>query len=239
MIVAPSPPAPDRQAGPPVGEPTGGPGVHIPPEFQPLRMIAMQRIFLAVTLWAAMIPGALAEPATATGSATAMFAGGCFWCMESAFQQREGVSDVVSGFTGGSLPNPTYKGDHSGHYEAIKVTYDPAIISYPELLQLYWVNVDPFDNTGQFCDKGPSYRSALFPATEDEARLAQESRAAVAERFAPEEVYTEILPAGAFWPVEEVHQDYYLKNPVRYNYYRWNCGRDQRLQQIWGEASGH
>ena len=199
----------------------------------------MKQIFLAVALWATMVPGALAEPATASGNATAMFAGGCFWCMESAFQQREGVKDVVSGFTGGSLPNPTYKGDHSGHFEAIKVTYDPAIVSYPELLEMFWVNVDPFDNAGQFCDKGSSYRSALFPATEDETRLAQESRAAVAERFAGEEVHTEILPAGAFWPVEEAHQDYYLKNSVRYNYYRWNCGRDQRLQQIWREAPGH
>ena len=199
----------------------------------------MKQKCLAVALWATMVSGALAEGDTATASATAMFAGGCFWCMEAVFQEREGVTDVVSGFTGGSLPNPTYKGNHSGHYEAIRVTYDPAVVSYSELLDLYWVNVDPLDAAGQFCDKGSSYRSALFPATQEETRLAQESRAAVIARFAPAEVYTEVLPAGAFWPVEEAHQDYYLKNPGRYKYYRWNCGRDQRLQQLWAEQSSH
>ena len=188
---------------------------------------------LAIVLWFSLAPAALAEPATA------MFAGGCFWCMESAYQDQEGVSDVVSGFTGGTLANPTYKGNHAGHFEAVKVTYDPAVISYQELLDLYWVNVDPFDNSGQFCDKGPSYRSAIFPATDEELRLAEESRAVVEARFASDKVYTEIRPAGDFWPVEEGHQDYYLKNPVRYKYYRWNCGRDQRLEKIWGSAASH
>jgi len=188
---------------------------------------------LAIILWLSLAPAALAE------TATAMFAGGCFWCMESDYQDQEGVSDVVSGFTGGTLANPTYKGNHAGHFEAVKVTYDPAVISYQELLDLYWVNVDPFDNNGQFCDKGPSYRSAIFPATDEELRLAEESRAVVETRFAPDKVYTEIRPAGDFWPVEEGHQDYYLKNPVRYKYYRWNCGRDQRLEQIWGSAASH
>jgi len=191
----------------------------------------MKRALLAWILCLGLIPVARAE------TATAMFAGGCFWCMEAAFQGREGVSDVVSGFTGGSLPNPTYQGNHAGHFEAIKVTYDPALVSYRQLLDLYWVNVDPFDNAGQFCDKGPSYRSAIFAATEEQTRLAEESRAGVASKFAPDEVYTEIRPAGAFWPVEEYHQDYFLKNPVRYKYYRWNCGRDQRLEQIWGSQA--
>lgn len=188
---------------------------------------------LAIALWLSLAPAALAE------TATAMFAGGCFWCMESDYQDQEGVSDVVSGFTGGTLANPTYKGNHAGHFEAVKVTYDPAVISYQELLDLYWVNVDPFDNKGQFCDKGPSYRSAIFPASEQELKLAEQSRAVVETRFAPDKVYTEIRPAGDFWPVEEGHQDYYLKNPVRYKYYRWNCGRDQRLKQIWGSAASH
>lgn len=168
--------------------------------------------------------------------ATAIFAGGCFWCMESAFQEHTGVTDVVSGFTGGSSDNPTYSGNHEGHFEAIKVSYDPALVSYPQLLDLYWVNVDPLDNGGQFCDKGFSYRSAIFPATPQERALAEESLVRVAERFAPDRVYTEIRPAGDFWPVEEAHQDYYLKNPVRYKYYRWNCGRQQRLEKIWGES---
>ncbi len=170
-------------------------------------------------------------------SATAVFAGGCFWCMESAYQEHQGVTGVVSGFSGGTLKNPTYSGNHEGHLEAVAVTYDPALISYQELLDLYWRNVDPFDNSGQFCDKGPSYRSAIFTANAAERNLAEQSKAAVAARFDGREIYTEIRDAGAFWPVEDYHQDYYLKNPVRYKYYRWNCGRDQRLNQIWGSET--
>jgi peptide-methionine (S)-S-oxide reductase len=174
------------------------------------------------------------------GSATALFAGGCFWCMESAYEEQEGVTGVVSGFTGGTLRNPTYSGNHAGHFEAVEVTYDSTVVSYQELLDLFWRNIDPFDDTGQFCDKGSSYRSAIFPATAAEREMAEQSRAAVAARFGGQEVYTEVLDAGEFWPVEDYHQDYYLKNPVRYKYYRWNCGRDQRLQQLWGsEAAAH
>ncbi len=190
------------------------------------------RSIIAALLLVAAAPAALAE------TAVAHFAGGCFWCMESAFQEREGVKDVVSGFTGGELENPTYQGDHTGHFEAIEVTYDPAVISYQQLLDLYWVNVDPFDNTGQFCDKGFSYRSALFPANAEERQLAEASLAAVEQRFPGQKVYTEIRDANRFWPVEEYHQDYWLKNPLRYKYYRWNCGRDQRLEQIWGDEAG-
>jgi peptide-methionine (S)-S-oxide reductase len=171
-------------------------------------------------------------------SATAVFAGGCFWCMEAAYQEAAGVKDVVSGFTGGTLKNPTYRGNHEGHFEAIEVTYDPAVISYQDLLDLYWVNIDPFDNRGQFCDKGFSYRSAIFAADATQRKLAEASLQAVKQQFPQQTVYTELRNAGDFWPVEEYHQDYYLKNPIRYQYYRWNCGRDQRLQQIWGEAAG-
>ncbi|MBE9540052.1 MAG: peptide-methionine (S)-S-oxide reductase MsrA [Proteobacteria bacterium] len=172
-------------------------------------------------------------------SAEAIFAGGCFWCMEYEYQDLEGVSDVVSGFSGGESENPSYKGNHKGHYEAIKVTYDPTVISYQDLLTIFWRSIDPFDNKGQFCDKGPSYRTAVFPANSAERELATEGRDAVSTQFPEETVYTEILDASAFWPVEEGHQDYYLKNPVRYKYYRWNCGRDQRLKEIWGENAGH
>lgn len=192
----------------------------------------MFRLSLPILLWLAAITPVQAE------TATAIFAGGCFWCMESAYQDQPGVTDVVSGFSGGEVANPSYSGDHRGHFEVIEVSYDPAVISYQQLLDLYWVNIDPFDNAGQFCDKGASYRSAIFPANEEEQQLVQQSLAGVAERFPGQTVYTEIRPAGAFWPVEEGHQDYYLKNPVRYKYYRWNCGRDQRLEQIWGEAAG-
>ncbi len=189
--------------------------------------------FLLFSLLAFTVP-VMAEPATA------VFAGGCFWCMESAYQEHKGVTGAVSGFTGGTLKNPTYAGNHAGHFEAVEVTYDPALISYQQLLDLFWRNIDPFDNTGQFCDKGPSYRSAIFPGTAQERVLAEQSKTAVATRFKGQQVHTEILAASAFWPVEDYHQDYYLKNPVRYKYYRWNCGRDQRLDQIWGnEGNAH
>ena len=172
-------------------------------------------------------------------SAVAVFAGGCFWCMESFYQEYEGVTDVVSGFTGGTLKNPTYRGNHEGHWEAVKVTYDPNIVRYEDLLNSFWHNIDPFDDRGQFCDKGPSYRSAIFVDGAQERELAMQSKVAVAEKFPEQNVHTEILDAGAFWPVEEGHQDYYLKNPLRYKYYRWNCGRDQRLEAIWGASAGH
>jgi len=193
----------------------------------------MQRLMLLVALSLGLAQYAMAE------TATAVFAGGCFWCMESDYQDQKGVSDVVSGFTGGTLQNPIYSGNHQGHFEAVEVTYDPSVISYQQLLDLFWVNIDPFDNAGQFCDKGFSYRSAIFPANARERELAEQSQAAVAEQFPDTEIHTEIRDASEFWPVEEYHQDYYLKNPVRYKYYRWNCGRDQRLKQIWGAAAAH
>ena len=193
----------------------------------------MRRLILLLVLLSNLFSTALAE------SATAIFAGGCFWCMESNYQDVEGVSDVVSGFTGGTLKNPTYSGNHQGHYEAIQVTYDPAVVSYQRLLDLFWVSIDPFDNAGQFCDKGAGYRSAIFPGSDIEAKLAEQSLATVQAKFPAQEVRTEIELAGEFWPVEEYHQDYYLKNPVRYKYYRWTCGRDRRLEKIWGSKITH
>ena len=187
--------------------------------------------FLIVLLCS--IPSAFAD------SATAHFAGGCFWCMESDYQDREGIIDVVSGFTGGTLKNPTYQGNHQGHFEAIEITYDPTVVTYQELLDIFWLSIDPLDNKGQFCDKGPSYRSAVFPGNIEEQALARASLDAVAARFSDQKVHTEIVDAGEFWPVEEYHQDYYLKNPLRYKYYRWNCGRDQRLEELWGTPVKH
>jgi peptide-methionine (S)-S-oxide reductase len=170
-------------------------------------------------------------------TAKAIFAGGCFWCMESNYQDMDGVVDVVSGFSGGELKNPTYQGNHEGHYEVIEVTYDPSAISYDELLTLFWHSIDPFDASGQFCDKGSSYRSAIFTSNSAERKLATETLDAVSKRFPGKTVATEILDAKNFWPVEEGHQDYYKKNPVRYKYYRWNCGRDQRVEEIWGDEA--
>jgi peptide-methionine (S)-S-oxide reductase len=166
----------------------------------------------------------------------AIFAGGCFWCVEAAYQDVNGVTAAVSGFTGGSLQNPTYRGNHKGHYEAVEVTYDSAVISYQELLDIFWVNIDPFDGRGQFCDKGFSYLSAIFVMDESQRQLAITSRDTVTEKFPGQSVITPILAANKFWPVEEYHQDYYVKNPLRYKYYRHGCGRDARLKAIWGDA---
>ena len=173
---------------------------------------------------------------------TAYFAGGCFWCMESDFEGLPGVEDVVSGFTGGTAKNPTYNGDHTGHYETVEITYNPSVVSYQELLDHYWVNIDPFDARGQFCDKGPSYRAAIFVSTPEERRLAEASKLNVREMFPNEDVVTEILEASVFFPIkgdESYHQDYYLKSPLRYKFYRFRCGRDARLEEIWGERATH
>jgi len=171
-----------------------------------------------------------------------VLAGGCFWCMESDFEKLDGVIDVVSGFTGGTVENPTYNGNHQGHYEAVEITYDPEKISYKDLLDYFWVNIDPFDARGQFCDKGHSYLSAIFVANEKEKKLAGQSRKKVVEQFPNKKVVTPILNASTFYPIkgeESYHQDYYKKSPVRYKYYRWSCGRDQRLKDIWGDKATH
>lgn len=172
----------------------------------------------------------------------AVFAGGCFWCMESDFEKLAGVTDVVSGFSGGSVKNPTYRGDHTGHYEVVEVTYDPKKVSYKQLLDHYWVNIDPFDARGQFCDKGFSYLSAIFVANEKERKLAEKSRQEVVKQFPNQKVITPILNAATFYPIkgdESYHQNYYKTNSVRYKYYRWSCGRDQRLKDIWGDKATH
>jgi peptide-methionine (S)-S-oxide reductase len=172
----------------------------------------------------------------------AVLAGGCFWCMESDFEKLPGVSDVISGFTGGEIDNPTYQGNHAGHYEAVEITYDAKKVSYQEILDHYWVNVDPFDSRGQFCDKGESYLSAIFVANEQERMLAEKSKQAVINEFSNQTVVTPILTASTFYPIkgnESYHQDYYKNNPLRYKAYRWNCGRDQRLKEIWGDRVTH
>ncbi|WP_166114191.1 peptide-methionine (S)-S-oxide reductase MsrA [Pseudoalteromonas sp. Z9A5] len=172
----------------------------------------------------------------------AVLAGGCFWCMESDFEKLDGVTDVVSGFTGGELKNPTYNGNHQGHYEAVEITYDPSIVTYQGILDHYWVNIDPFDARGQFCDKGPSYLSAIFVENDEQRKLAEKTKAAVVAEFPNQTVVTPILNASTFYPIkgkESYHQDYYKKNSIRYNTYRWRCGRDSRLEDIWGDRATH
>ncbi len=193
----------------------------------------MIRLILTLIL----LPGLLGAPAAQ--AAKAVLAGGCFWCMEADFEKLDGVTDVVSGFTGGSHPNPTYNGAHTGHYEAVEITYDPAIIGYQGLLDHFWINHDPFDNRGQFCDKGHEYLAAIFVADDEQRRLAEASKRKVVERFSGKTVVTPILPLGTFYPIagdESYHQDFYKKNPLRYKTYRWGCGRDRRLTEIWGDS---
>lgn len=191
-----------------------------------------------------MLCAILLSLAAGASAATAHLAGGCFWCMESDFEKLEdkGVTDVVSGFTGGTLKDPTYNGNHKGHYEAVEISYDPQQISFKQLLDYYWVNIDPFDDGGQFCDRGHSYLSAIFVANDEERKIAEESKQEVAAMFPDQTVVTPILDATTFYPIkgsESYHQDYYKNNSVRYKYYRWSCGRDQRLQEIWGDKATH
>lgn len=177
---------------------------------------------------------------SAVSAGETILAGGCFWCMESDFEKLDGVTEVVSGFTGGSAPNPIYNGDHQGHYEAVKITYDESKVSYREILNHFWVNIDPFDASGQFCDKGPSYLSAIFVANEDERAIAEQTKNAVKAEFPNQTVVTPILDAATFYPIkgDEIgHQDFYKKSPVRYKLYRWKCGRDDRLTDIWGDKA--
>jgi peptide-methionine (S)-S-oxide reductase len=198
----------------------------------------MKNSYLWRGLTATLLAVSASLPVTAE-EAQAVFAGGCFWCMEPPYDNLEGVKSTISGYTGGRLPNPTYRqvGDgDSGHVEAVQVTYDPAQISYEELLQVFWHNIDPLDNRGQFCDKGSEYLSAVFYLNETQRKLALASKKALEEsgRF-KETIVTEIRPASIFYPAEEYHQDYYIKNPVRYKLYRGGCGRDRRLEDLWGE----
>ena len=198
----------------------------------------MRRHFtlLALLIVSACTASAPAERVQPANAATATFAAGCFWCVEEAFEKVPGVADAVSGYTGGSTANPTYEAvtaGGTGHYEAVRVTYDPARVTYAQLLDVYWRNVDPFDPIGQFCDKGESYRAVVFPATAEETQAAEASKQAVAQRFG-QPVAVEIFPEATFYNAETYHQDYYLKNPPAYRFYKWRCGRAQRLEQLWG-----
>jgi peptide-methionine (S)-S-oxide reductase len=193
------------------------------------------------TLWlAGAVAGGIAGVAAADSPkvATATFAGGCFWCMEPPFDKLDGVVSTTSGYTGGTKANPTYEEVSSGgtgHIEAVQIVYEPAKISYETLLDVFWRNIDPLTPNAQFCDHGDQYRSALFVHDDEQWRLAEASKAALegSKRFA-KPIVTEILPAATFWPAEEYHQDYYKKNPIRYHFYRTRCGRDARLQELWG-----
>lgn len=168
----------------------------------------------------------------------AIFSGGCFWCTEETFEDLPGVISVVSGYTGGHTKNPTYEqvsGEKTGHKEAVQITFDPSKITYEQLLDKYWHNVDPFNASGQFCDIGDSYKAVIFYTTDEQKKQAEASKRAVEERL-KKPIVTEIQPASTFYPAEEYHQKFAKKNPLRYSFYRYSCGRDDRLKDVWGES---
>jgi peptide-methionine (S)-S-oxide reductase len=200
------------------------------------------RLFLSCIALVAGFASAAAPPAVPPGHAVATFAGGCFWCMEPPYDKLPGVTATISGYTGGRKVNPTYQevsAGGTGHAEAVQVIYDPKKVSYEKLLEVFWVNVDPTVKDRQFCDSGSQYRTGIFYHDEAQRKAAEASRAAL-EKSKPfkEAIVTPIEMAGAFYPAEDYHQDYYTKTPVRYQLYRNGCGRDARLKSLWGDKAG-
>jgi len=207
----------------------------------------MRSHWKAVAVATAMLAGlatvARADTPEATGrTETATFAGGCFWCMQPPFDATPGVIKTTVGYTGGHVDDPTYEqvsAGGTGHAESIQIEFDPSKVSYEQLLQIFWHNIDPTARDRQFCDVGHQYRTAIFYHSEAQREAAERSKAALeASGELPGPIVTEIVPATTFWPAEEYHQAYYKKNPIRYRYYRWRCGRDQRLKELWGDQAG-
>ncbi|MBW3096753.1 peptide-methionine (S)-S-oxide reductase MsrA [Pseudohoeflea coraliihabitans] len=187
-------------------------------------------------LMAGVALGATA-PSNAAEPATAIFAGGCFWCVESDFDHVDGVTRTISGYIGGSGANPTYKSHTAGGFkEAVEITYDPEMVSYDELLRLFFRSVDPTDGGGQFCDRGASYSTAVYALDDAQARAAEAAKIEAAAAL-QQPIKTEIVDAPKFWPAEDYHQDYYRKNPLQYKFYRFRCGRDARLKELWGDQA--
>ncbi|HEX7436138.1 MAG TPA: peptide-methionine (S)-S-oxide reductase MsrA [Caldimonas sp.] len=210
----------------------------------------LARRLFGVALFIAACGVALAQTAAPSASAQApatakaVFAGGCFWCVESDFDKVPGVLSTTSGYTGGTVPNPTYEqvsGKHTGHAEAVEIVFDPRKVSYEQLVEHYWRTIDPTTKDRQFCDAGSPYRTAIFAQDATQLKIAAASKTAL-EKSKPfkEPIVTEVVMGGPFYPAEEYHQDYYRKNPVRYNYYRLSCGRDARVKELWGsQAASH
>lgn len=198
------------------------------------------RNFYRVPLSLAALLLSLGSHAGQDDSAVAVFAGGCFWCTEADFDKLPGVLETTSGYIGGSIENPTYEevsSGRSGHIEAVQVRFDPRQTSYAKLLEAFWPTIDPVNGNGQFCDNGPQYRSAIFYLDAEQQRLAEASKTALAASGRLQQpIATVILAATTFYAAEDYHQDYHTKNPLRYSYYRHGCGRDQRLQELWGKS---
>jgi peptide-methionine (S)-S-oxide reductase len=186
--------------------------------------------------------GATAQPPPFPAKGVATFAGGCFWCMEGPFEKLKGVKSVTSGYTGGQKKNPTYEEVSSGgtgHAEAVQIVYDPAAVTYEQLLEVFWHNIDPLTANAQFCDHGSQYRSAIYFHDDAQRQAAEASKQKLeASGRLRGPIVTQLAPAATFYPAEEYHQDYYRKNPIRYNMYRTGCGRDRRLKELWGDQAG-
>ena len=200
-------------------------------------MIAMNKIFRRLIVFSILLQLLIACPLQAFAeSEEAIFAGGCFWCLEHDLEKLDGVVSAESGYSGGDLINPTYQ-DHSGHQEVVKVNFDSDIISYKDLLKQYWVNIDPFDNNGQFCDRGDSYKPVIFTSNQEQKRDAKESQETISVglNIPLEQLKVDIVESKVFWLAENYHQDFAVKNPLKYNFYRTSCGRDNRLKKVWGE----
>ena len=200
-------------------------------------MISMNKIFRRLIVFSILLQLLIACPLQAFAeSEEAIFAGGCFWCLEHDLEKLDGVVSAESGYSGGDLINPTYQ-DHSGHQEVVKVNFDSDIISYKDLLKQYWVNIDPFDNNGQFCDRGDSYKPVIFTSNQEQKRDANESQETISVglNIPLEQLKVDIVESKVFWLAENYHQDFAVKNPLKYNFYRTSCGRDNRLKKVWGE----
>lgn len=200
-------------------------------------MISMNKIFRRLIVFSILLQLLIASPLQAFAeSEEAIFAGGCFWCLEHDLEKLDGVVSAESGYSGGDLINPTSQ-DHSGHQEVVKVTFDPNVISYKELLEQYWINIDPFDNKGQFCDRGDSYKPVIFTSNQEQKRDAKESQETISVglNIPLEQLKVDIVESKVFWLAENYHQDFAVKNPIKYNFYRTSCGRDNRLKKVWGE----
>ncbi len=202
-------------------------------------------LLVAMLAWCTLATAASAQPAKPppAGAAVAAFAGGCFWCMEPPYDKLDGVLSTTSGYMGGTKRNPTYEevsSGRTGHAEVVQVVYDPKKVTYEKLLEVFWRNVDPTVIDRQFCDVGSQYRTAIFVHTDEQRRAAENSKALLAmTKPFKDPIVTPIVAAAEFWPAEEYHQDYYVRNPLRYTYYRTGCGRDARLKALWGSAATH
>ena len=208
-----------------------------------MKTIARIHLKLAISCCALVIAGGpgMGWASEQSAPAKAYFAGGCFWCMEEAFEKVDGVIAVVSGYMGGDVVNPTYEqvsGGGTGHAESVEVLYNPSRVSYAKLLDGFWRNVDPLTPNAQFCDHGSQYRSAIFYLNDEEKRLAEESKQAIeqSKRFT-QPIVTQVVKASVFYPAEDYHQDFYKKNPIRYKFYKYTCGRAQRLEELWEAPS--